>query len=66
MAYHKVPKKYLPLYVAEFQFRYNNLDNEDTFGARFGNAKKVLFGLMGVYALLMLAWQSSHILAAMS
>jgi transposase-like protein len=31
--YHKVSKKYLPLYVAEFQFRYNNRLNEDIFGA---------------------------------
>lgn len=30
--FHKVSKKYLPLYVAEFQFRYNNRHNEDIFG----------------------------------
>jgi hypothetical protein len=29
--FHKVSKKYLPLYVAEFQFRYNNRMNEDIF-----------------------------------
>jgi transposase-like protein len=31
--FHKVSAKYLPLYVAEFQFRYNNRDNPDIFGA---------------------------------
>lgn len=31
--FHKVSKKYMPLYVAEFQFRYNNRDNPDIFGA---------------------------------
>jgi IS1 family transposase len=30
--FHKVSKKYLPLYVAEFQFRYNNRGNADIFG----------------------------------
>lgn len=32
-SYHKVSRKYLPLYVAEFQFRYNHRDNVDIFGA---------------------------------
>jgi transposase-like protein len=31
--FHKVSKKYMPLYVAEFQFRYNNRFNDDIFGA---------------------------------
>jgi hypothetical protein len=31
--YHKVSKKYLPLYVAEFQFRYNHRENVDIFGS---------------------------------
>jgi hypothetical protein len=35
-SYHKVSRKYLPLYVAEFQFRYNNRKNPDIFGAAIG------------------------------
>lgn len=30
--FHKVSRKYLSLYVAEFQFRYNNRNNPDIFG----------------------------------
>ena len=30
--FHKMSRKYMPLYVAEFQFRYNNRDNADIFG----------------------------------
>ena len=37
--FHKVSKKYLPLYVAEFQFRYNNRFNEDIFGAAIKGAE---------------------------
>jgi hypothetical protein len=32
-SYHKVSMKYLPLYVAEYQFRYNNRLNADIFGS---------------------------------
>jgi transposase-like protein/IS1 family transposase len=32
-SYHKVSAKYLPLYVAEAQFKYNNRHNPDIFGA---------------------------------
>jgi len=31
-SFHKVSAKYMPLYVAEFQFRYNNRFNADIFG----------------------------------
>ena len=34
--FHKVSKKYLQLYVAEFEFRYNNRKNPDIFGAAIG------------------------------
>jgi len=34
--FHKVSAKYLPLYVAEFEFRYNNRKNEDIFGTAVG------------------------------
>src|SRR4026209_1141510 len=32
-SFHKVSRKYMPLYVAEFQFRYNHRMNDDIFGA---------------------------------
>jgi hypothetical protein len=35
-SFHKVSRKYLPLYVAEFQFRYNNRMNPDIFGTAIG------------------------------
>jgi hypothetical protein len=31
--YHNVSKKYLPLYLAEFSFRFNNRHNPDIFGS---------------------------------
>jgi hypothetical protein len=34
--FHKVSAKYLPLYVAEFEFRYNNRNNADIFGTAIG------------------------------
>jgi hypothetical protein len=41
-AFHKVSKKYLPLYVAEFQFGYNNRENNDIFGTAISDADKQL------------------------
>ena len=35
-SFHKVSRKYMPLYVAEFQFRYNNRFNADIFGTAIG------------------------------
>ena len=32
-SFHKVSRKYMPLYVAEFQFRYNHRNDADIFGA---------------------------------
>ena len=37
-SFHKVSRKYMPLYVAEFQFRYNNRFNDDIFGAAIEGA----------------------------
>jgi transposase-like protein len=34
--FHKMSAKYMPLYVAEFQFRYNNRLNPDMFGTAIG------------------------------
>jgi hypothetical protein len=31
-SFHKVSRKYMPLYVAEFQLRHNNRENPDIFG----------------------------------
>jgi hypothetical protein len=36
--YHNVSKKYLPLYLAEFQFRYNNRRESDIFGKAIAGA----------------------------
>ena len=34
-SFHRISAKYMPLYVAEFQFRYNNRNNPDIFGTAF-------------------------------
>jgi hypothetical protein len=36
--FHKMSAKYMPIYVAEFQFRYNNRFNPDMFGTAIGGA----------------------------
>ena len=36
--FHKVSCKSVPLYIAEFQFRYNNRRNADIFGAAIKGA----------------------------
>jgi hypothetical protein len=36
--FHKMSAKYMPLYVAEFQFRYNNRENADIFGTAIAGA----------------------------
>jgi hypothetical protein len=40
--FHKMSAKYMPLYVAEFRFRYNNRENRDIFGAAIGGCKERL------------------------
>ncbi len=35
--FHRVSAKYLPLYVAEFEFRYNNRKNPDIFATAVGH-----------------------------
>ena len=42
--FHKVSAKYMPLYVAEFQFRYNNRENTDIFGAAIARAETSIPG----------------------
>lgn len=43
--YHKVSKKYLPLYVVEFQFRYNHRKNVDIFGLAIAGCSGVGTGI---------------------
>ena len=42
--YHNVSKKYLPLYLNEFQFRHNNRKNPDIFGEAVGGCRSVRTG----------------------
>lgn len=37
-SYHKVSRKYLPLYIAECEFKYNNRFNVDILGRRLRDA----------------------------
>jgi len=37
-SFHKVSRKYLPLYIAEPQFRYNNRFKDDIFGTAIEGA----------------------------
>ncbi len=45
-AFHKISKKYLSLYVAEFQFRYNNRLTADIFGPRSRSAELIISRLI--------------------
>jgi len=38
-------RHYLPLYVAEFEFRYNNRDNVDIFGTAIAGCRGVVTGI---------------------
>jgi transposase-like protein/IS1 family transposase len=56
--FHKVSRKYMPLYVAEFQFRYNNRQNPDIFGTAIAgcqrNGRRLPFGFSWPWLLWML------------
>jgi transposase-like protein len=42
--HHHISKKYLPLYLAEFQFRFNNRNNDDIFGEAIGGCCSTITG----------------------